>query len=354
MSHISQIGLSPAPEKYKLDFVTRVYYMRIMGTLLCMLPIYSVLEERGLMTWWVVFLWLLNGVVWPHLAVRLARRSPDTSRQEFRNLTIDSFLGGIWIAVMGLAIVPTVVFLTVLAMDKVAAGGWRLFGRTQLALATGFGLAWSLLGFPFIPEASTRSLLLSVPLLFFYSIGLSFLMYRLGQQVVRQNKDLKRLSLMDPGLGVPNRRFFEVCAQHVLERVKLGRQTASLLLVDVDRFKAINDGYGHGVGDVVLQRLTAILADEVRESDLSARYGGDEFAVLLVDADLEQAKRIADRIRERVEAMMVEDADSLRCSVSIGVSQAKPEYSSLHDWVADADSVMYQAKYGGRNQISGN
>src|SRR5690606_29146877 len=155
-------------------------------------------------------------------------------------------------------------FLTILSMDKLAAGGWRLLVKTTLALLIGFTSFWFYLGFPFVPEVSVRTMLACFPILFFYSISLSYLMYRLGQQVVRQNKELKRLSLMDPGLGVPNRRFFEVFAEHAQEKVRQGRQVASLLLLDVDNFKEINDTYGHAIGDVVLKQLTKILEDETR------------------------------------------------------------------------------------------
>lgn len=354
MSDFSQFGLASTPEKYKLKFVERVYYMRILGTALCALPIWSVLEEQGVMSGWVWLPLLLNGLVWPHVAVWLSKRASDASRQEFRNLILDSFLGGVWIAVISVGLIPAAVFITVLAMDKVAAGGWRLFAKAQLALIVGFLLAWCGFGYPFVPQVSIRTILFCLPLLLSYSIGLSYLMYRLGQQVVKQNKELKRLSIMDPWLGVPNRRFFEICAEHLLEQVKQKKQVASLLLVDVDRFKDINDGYGHSIGDVVLQRLTAILNEEIRDSDLSARYGGDEFAVLLVGADQKRAANIALRIRKRVEDMMLENAQCLRCSVSIGVSQAKVTHASLKDWVADADSAMYRAKFGGRNQVISN
>lgn len=354
MSDIAKVGLSPATEQHKLDFVARVYYMRIMGTALCVLPIWSVLQERGAISLWLWMPILLNGLLWPHVAVALSRRAQDPAKQEFRNLTLDSFLGGIWIAVMAVGLVPAVVFMTILAMDKIAAGGWRLFARAQLALGAGFILAWYWLDFPFVPEVSPRTMLACAPLLFFYSIGLSYLMYRLGQRVVQQNRELKHLSLMDPGLGVPNRRFFEIGAEQVLERVRQGRQTASLLLADVDRFKEINDSHGHGIGDVVLKQLAAILRDEIRDTDLSARYGGDEFAVLLVGADFDRAMGIARRIRERVEEMTVEGVVDLICSVSVGVSQAKHTHESLQAWVADADSAMYRAKFGGRNRVIGN
>src|SRR5690606_23146869 len=136
-----------------------------------------------------------------------------------------------------------------------------------------------------------------------------------------------------------------------LARFHRSSQPATLLLLDVDRFKTINDRYGHGMGDVVLKRIAAILRQSVCGTDLPARYGGDEFAVLLVDTDTAKASQVAERIRSEAERQVFEAEPDLRCSLSIGVATATAQDASLDSWVRAADAALYRAKAAGRNRV---
>lgn len=333
-------------------FVERIHRMRMLGTTLCMLPIASVLwEQAAAAHFWVLL--MLNAFVWPQIALLASRRARDPVEAEFRCLVLDSTFGGAWIAVMGVSAAPTGVFIAMLTADKVAAGGWRLLIRSSVALIGGFALAWTLLGFPFQPVTSTRTLLACFPFLFIYALALSTLAQRLRSQVVAQNRELHMLARIDPVMQVPNRPHFEALAAQELSRFHRSGRPVSMLLVDVDHFKVINDRHGHGMGDIVLKRVAAILREAVREIDLPARYGGDEFAVLLVDTDRAAAIRVAERLRQQVAQEVFADKPGLTCSLSIGVAQATREHRRLDAWVQATDASLYRAKAAGRNHVDG-
>jgi diguanylate cyclase len=334
-----------------LQFVRRIYRMRMLGTLLCALPIASVLDERGAPApYWLLL--AANMLLWPHLAYRISRRSRDPVETEFRCLMLDSAFGGAWIAAMALSAAPTALFVSMLTADKIAAGGWSLAGRCTAAKISGFAAAWLLLGFPFAPESSHRTLLLCFPFMFVYAIVLSVLTHRLIRRVFDQNRELARLSRTDPATQAPNRPHFEAVASRELARYRRYGRSASILLVDVDHFKTINDRYGHGMGDVVLKRIAWLLRESVREVDLPARYGGDEFAVLLMDSDAGHALATAERILQQARELTFAAEPGLACSLSIGVAALSRDFSTLEQWVHAADAALYRAKAAGRNRVA--
>lgn len=330
-------------------FVDRIHRMRMLGTLLCALPIASVLIERSAAAgYWLLL--ALNVLAWPQIARWMGRRARDPVATEFRSLTTDSAFGGAWIAAMAVSAAPAAVFVTLLTADKIAAGGWRLLGRASAALLGGFGLTWVALGLPLEPLPSVRTVIATLPFMFIYTVALSTLTYRLRGQVVRQNRELQRLTRMDPMVQVPNRPYFEAVAARELSRFHGTGRVASMLLIDVDHFKVVNDRHGHGMGDAVLKRIAAILREAVREIDLPARYGGDEFAVLLVDTDAARALAVAERIRQQVAQQAFPNHPGLTLSLSLGVAGSAAHHQSLDDWVQAADAALYRAKAAGRNQ----
>jgi len=166
---------------------------------------------------------------------------------------------------------------------------------------------------------------------------------------------LEQLATRDGLTGLANRRCFDETLHAEWARALRQRQPLSLLMVDVDNFKAYNDANGHLGGDECLKRVATAVASEMRANDLVARYGGEEFAVILPNQSLKGAASVAERIRTRVEQLQVPNrlAPGQQVTVSIGAATAlaAPD-NSASDLVATADAALYRAKHMGRNRIS--
>lgn len=328
----------------------RIGWMRFVGNGLGAIPIASIILERhdGPLAWVML---LLNAVAWPALALWLTHRSRQPAVVQFRCMVADSFFGGGWIAFMALSAVPSALFAALLIADKIAAGGERLAMRATLALVVGFALAWWSLGFPYQPVSSQRTIVLSVPFLFVYGIGLSILSWQLARRVKSQNRQLQRLSRMDPLVELANRGFLILRAQQALDNAQGQRGFACLLMLDVDDFKHINDSYGHRAGDEVLRQIAATLRAFARPGDTPARLGGDEFVVLMRDCAAPDAMQVAERIRVQLFEAARQATPRVEFSVSIGIA-ATPGQGTVEDWLATADRALYHAKRHGKNTAS--
>ncbi len=175
---------------------------------------------------------------------------------------------------------------------------------------------------------------------------------RLLSELEEKNRELQELAYYDPLTGLPNRRFFFEHASLIFEEAKRYEKPLSLLIMDIDRFKKINDTYGHDVGDLVLKTFAGVLRGIVRKSDICARFGGEEFVVLLPNTDLDGAKVLAERIRTTVAKNMVEHRSIVIVfTVSIGASQYRKGMQSIDELIKEADIALYRAKEGGRNRV---
>jgi diguanylate cyclase (GGDEF)-like protein len=132
-------------------------------------------------------------------------------------------------------------------------------------------------------------------------------------------------------------------------------QKFSLLMLDIDHFKSINDRWGHPAGDEVLRQVARLLVRTIRVSDSAFRYGGEEFVILLAEQDLALAMLVAERVRHAVENMTIslEDGATIPVTVSIGAAIFPDDGTSAQDLVAAADAALYQAKRAGRNRLQG-
>lgn len=166
---------------------------------------------------------------------------------------------------------------------------------------------------------------------------------------------MEELALRDGLTGLLNRRALHERARADLARARRRHSAFALAMIDVDHFKAINDTYGHATGDRVLSHVARLLADGVRVSDDVGRWGGEEFLVLLGDAEPLEAAAAADRLRERIEGAVCEvDGHPHRVTVSIGVATmdgARIETASLDALISTADAALYRAKAAGRNRV---
>ena len=150
--------------------------------------------------------------------------------------------------------------------------------------------------------------------------------------------------------GLPNRRYFdEFCA--LLSRRRRAEDSVGVLMVDIDKFKAINDAHGHQVGDEVLRAVAAAIVGAVREDDVPARYGGEEFAVLLRNPTLEVAVEVGERVREAVAALDLSRSGVAAVRVSVGAAVAEDADEPITTTIEQADQALYEAKRTGRDRV---
>ncbi len=152
--------------------------------------------------------------------------------------------------------------------------------------------------------------------------------------------------------GLYNARFFHEALLRELERVKRSSHPFSLIILDGDRFKRINDRYGHPAGDQVLQHIAHVTRSVLRGYDTLARYGGEEFIAMLPDANAVQALSLGERLRKMIEQrpFMTEEGETIRITVSVGVAQAQAPYDKK-ELISQADQALYRAKETGRNKV---
>jgi len=164
---------------------------------------------------------------------------------------------------------------------------------------------------------------------------------------------LHEQSIRDPLTGLHNRRFLEDTLLRELARAKRKTHALSIVLLDIDHFKRINDTFGHGAGDMVLRRLGLVLQAYVRESDIACRVGGEEFALLLPEGPLSVATQRAEDIRKAVSDMTLkhDDQDLGAVTVSLGVATFPDHGTTADALIRAADQVLYEAKRKGRNRV---
>lgn len=169
----------------------------------------------------------------------------------------------------------------------------------------------------------------------------------------RMELELEMRANTDALTGLPNRRHLMELAEQELARAQRYEAPFSLLLLDVDYFKRINDTYGHKAGDLALQALSDQCRHELREVDVIGRFGGEEFAVILPETDQERALEAAERLRQQVAAMRVPlpQGDMLEMTVSIGLAVLTETVGGLDELLQQADKALYAAKQAGRNQV---
>ena len=168
--------------------------------------------------------------------------------------------------------------------------------------------------------------------------------------LVDRLRQLERQAVTDPLTGAFNRRHYEHCLRTAIERRTRYREPASLVVFDVDRFKDINDRFGHTSGDAVLKALVVIIRRRARALDLLFRTGGEEFALVLSGARLDEAIGFAEEFRASVAASRLLNGHVV--SISVGVSELRHGQSPL-EWLMEADLALYHAKDAGRNRVVG-
>ncbi|NJN53134.1 MAG: diguanylate cyclase, partial [Gammaproteobacteria bacterium] len=173
------------------------------------------------------------------------------------------------------------------------------------------------------------------------------------ERLERLTAEFEKAANTDSLTQLSNRRYFRQRLEAEISHVERHRTELSVLLLDLDQFKRVNDTYGHDVGDRVLQVIGNIISEFKRVADVAARLGGEEFALLLPSTDLEGAVRVAQRLRKTIEEHVISDRNRnpIRVTVSIGVATASAEKPSSDRTLTEADRALYRAKHAGRNRV---
>ena len=238
---------------------------------------------------------------------------------------------------------------------------FREFLSVALMAILGYGI---IILYIYIYEPERISIKMELAQLLAFSCTISVMLYtgsaihRLRDRAKKQYEALQealeinqKLATTDDLTGLYNRRYF---MEKLSQQKALSERNDSDFVIcfcDLDHFKHINDTFGHQCGDVVLQKFSEILMASIREIDYAARFGGEEFVCLLVNTDIENAKKVTERIRSSLENYNFSDiAPQLFATVSIGISNFK-QFNTLQETLVSADHRMYRAKHLGRNRV---
>ncbi|WP_448108400.1 diguanylate cyclase [Pseudomonas azerbaijanoccidentalis] len=333
-----------------LSLARRLYASRALGLVLGLLCVSAAMYPLNPAPWvWGVM--LFNGLLWPHLAYQWSRRAARPYHAEHRNLLVDAFMGGFWVAAMQFNPLPSATTISMMAMNNVAIGGLRFLLAGTAAQILGIGVGWLIFTPLFIPETSQLQLYACLPLMCFYPLALGLICFRQAHTLGLQKRELLALSRTDSLTGLLNHGAWKDQLEVEFQRCQRQPQGGAIALIDIDHFKSINDTYGHVAGDIVLRQLSKILRQNLRATDVAGRYGGDEFCVILPNLPLGSAAAVMEALRERFATLGYEQSPALTVSLSIGLAAFNPSHTDATRWLNDADQALYEAKTSGRNRV---
>lgn len=287
------------------------------------LLIFGVIGATVVVTWWF-------GIVYPIPAVRIV----------WLSLTYALFS---WFAAVALLIpVPQ----PLRTAYWITGGAYAAYGTVMLLRAVVVGLFDQ--GMPvFAPSF--------VNLLTFVVAAIAQLITTFGLVLMvtyRMSMNMERLASLDALTGALNRRSFEQRASHLAAEGSEAGRPIGVIMLDIDHFKQVNDRYGHPAGDFVLQEVTTLARAQLRERDLFARMGGEEFCVVLAEGDEDRAARIAERIRETcAHAPMRFNGVDIEVRLSAGVAAGRVQGGVIEALIGEADLALYEAKQTGRDKV---
>jgi diguanylate cyclase len=330
-------------------FARRIYPARILGLGLGFFAVAAALLplSPGI---WVWLLLISYAFVWPHIAYLYAIRVSDSFTTGKRQLLLDSFVGGFLSAAMAFNLLPSVLVLTMLSMNNMATGGMRLFGVGLIAQVLGVFSGVVIFGWNPHWDSSLIVIIACIPFLAIHPLAVGMIAYSFATRLHEQKNSLKLLSRTDGLTGLYNRRYWQLRAAEEFERSRRQNHSVTLIMLDIDHFKRINDRYGHSVGDDVLEILSYILQINLRSIDILGRFGGEEFAVVLPETDARRAYEIAERVRLAVAKDKLGEKQHIHCTISLGIAEATVDMTGFDDWLNAADQALYAAKAEGRNR----
>lgn len=172
-----------------------------------------------------------------------------------------------------------------------------------------------------------------------------------SNELKRSNEKLLELSRIDFLTKIANRRYFFDFSQQIFSSLHRNNNKLSLVVIDIDKFKSINDTYGHNVGDLALMQIAKLLKHSIRESDFCARMGGEEFVIILNNTNINNAYIFGEKIRKKIkETVFILEENKINITISLGIEEYNEHHNSINEIVNNADKALYQAKALGRDQ----
>ncbi|MBT1871486.1 diguanylate cyclase AdrA [Enterobacter mori] len=332
-----------------IRFCRRIRLARVVGLAAMFFPIAGVLVTHFLPGgWWLLLVgWAF---VWPHLAWQLACRSPKPFCSEIVNLKVDAIIAGVWIGLMGLNALPTAALIMMIGMNMMGSGGFRLFIAGIIITLFSALVTLQLNGSMITLYSEPLEWWLTLPVLMLYPMLFAWVSHRTAVRLAEHKRRLELMSTRDGMTGVFNRRHWETLLRNEYEQCRRSHQTATILLIDIDHFKSINDTWGHDVGDEAIVAITRQLQLTLRSCDFIGRFGGDEFAVIMSGTPAESAIAAMSRVHERLVNMPLPGAPSERIRISVGVAPWGPHFGHYREWLKAADIALYKAKNAGRGR----
>lgn len=371
----ADIGLSPSPPAAtqaprKVHWIVRLNRRNrtIFFSLLAIIFGIHLYQVRAGWPMWALMLVLL--LLLPQLIYAWAVRLREKERQrraEIRWMRLEAFLFVLWCAALGFPMLPSFILFSAVCMNLVVYEGLRGLRHLALAVAAGL-LAAALLVRPlyFAPETSMLVSLLFMAVFtgflatFAYSGHVRAVqLYQSRHQAEYQLAEIRVLkgqlreaALRDPLTGLHNRRHLSETLPGVLARCARLKTALTLVMIDIDHFKQINDTHGHPAGDAMLKALAQLLLGQVRQGDTVCRMGGEEFLLVLENAPLQPAWERAQILRAAfADLAVVHEGVVLRATVSGGLAAFPEHGSDAQSLLQAADRALYAAKAGGRNQL---
>jgi len=167
-----------------------------------------------------------------------------------------------------------------------------------------------------------------------------------------KNQELEKMAFLDPLTALPNRRYFDEVVKKEVAQIRRSARQSCLIILDVDHFKNVNDTFGHTTGDDVLCQMAKLLQNSLRQTDMIARFGGEEFIILLPDTQLAAGGQVADKLRQLIENRIFRaEGHAIRITASFGVAQLRLPQRMPSNYYAECDKALYQAKQKGRNRV---
>ena len=352
----------------RMNHRNRTWGFLLLG-LLCGLTLAQ--QTAGWATWG-----LLGGtyLVYPQLAWLVARRASVPLQQELRFMQFDAFLCGAWSAALHFPLWIAFTLLISVLMNLTLFRGFRGLVQSSAAWVLGALMAGSAVGWNFMPDtpavvtwsamaAISAFLLITALDNYRRSMRLHQTRQKLKAQEQHLHHQLDEISalqeqlqtqaLRDALTGLYNRHHLHTILTREIERSRRSGQPLSMVLIDVDHFKAINDQWGHLVGDEVLRGIALLLKAQTRLGDWCFRFGGEEFLILLPDTDARSARQKSEMLLESIRAAPIACTGNTDISItaSMGLATYPSTCTDADSLISNADKALYQAKRLGRNRI---